>query len=206
MPVYFVDTSILCNVLPVPGRDQHRADVVREFLELQRESAILILPIAAVIEAGNFIAQIPDGGLRRQTAGTFADVLGQVISQRAPWTLHQPTWDAQFLRRFIDGADTGSTLIQHAQARLGAGDLSILTERAAYRARTGNFGTCVYGHATRTLKPMTRPTMGASRQAAESRARRNDRRRGRPSCRCKGAQALRREQRGHHLASPASQP
>lgn len=36
---------------------------------------------------------------------------------------------------FIAGANTGMDLVQHAVNRLGAGDLSILAERAAYAKR-----------------------------------------------------------------------
>jgi hypothetical protein len=40
---------------------------------------VLILPVTALIETGNFIAHIPDGNARRKTAQTFEELLRLVI-------------------------------------------------------------------------------------------------------------------------------
>jgi hypothetical protein len=136
-PVSFVDTSILCNLLPVPGRDQHREDVAKELQAKQQAGEVLVLPITAVVETGNFIGQIANGAARRRTAETFDAVLRAVLAGQAPWQIHQFPWDADFLRRFLDGAGTGSTMIQHAVNGVGGGDLCILAERDAYQRRTG---------------------------------------------------------------------
>jgi hypothetical protein len=77
MTVSFVDTSILCNMLPVPGRDQQRDEVIEELREKLAEGETLILPVTAVIETGNFVAQLKDG--------------------RAPWRLHEFERGATFL-------------------------------------------------------------------------------------------------------------
>jgi hypothetical protein len=135
--VYFVDTTILCNLLPVFGRDQDRAIVLTELSAREAAKSQLILPVAAVIETGNFIAQIADGAARRTTATLFSDLLTMICEDRAPWRLHQFTWGSEFLQTLITGANTGSSLIEHAQAKLGAADVSILAERDAYRTRTG---------------------------------------------------------------------
>ena len=137
MTVWFVDTSVFCNLLPVPGFDQHRAEVTAEYRERLDRRHALILPVTAVVETGNFVAQLPDGRLRRRTAQLFTDVLRLVVQGRAPWTLHEFSWGIEFLSRFLDGADTTSTLVEHAANKLGAGDLCILTERQTYTVRTG---------------------------------------------------------------------
>jgi len=66
--VSFVDTSILCNLLPIPGRDENRAEVIAQFHAKAAAREVLIMPVTAVIEAGNFIAQLGNGGIRRSTA------------------------------------------------------------------------------------------------------------------------------------------
>lgn len=50
--------------------------------------------------------------------------------------LHDVAWNKKFLEKFLDGSDTGMSYAQHAQSKVGAGDLCILTERDHYRERT----------------------------------------------------------------------
>ncbi|MFI5720477.1 hypothetical protein [Nocardia sp. NPDC051750] len=135
--VVFVDTSILCNLVPVPGRDQDREYVQQELkLRLARREEF-ILPITTVVETGNFIAQLDNGGLRRSTAQRLADILRLICAGRAPWILHDVPWNRKFLEQLLDGADTQADYVTHAQNRIGTGDLCILTERHQYYQRTG---------------------------------------------------------------------
>ena len=64
--VIFIDTSILCNIVPVPGFNQDQEEVRAEMKELVEKKAKFVLPITAVIETGNHIAQLPDGDKRRK--------------------------------------------------------------------------------------------------------------------------------------------
>ncbi|HEY0167839.1 MAG TPA: hypothetical protein VGB75_12435 [Jatrophihabitans sp.] len=137
MTVSFIDTSILCNLLPVPGRDQGRAEVVAEFANRRARGETFILPVTAIIETGNFIAQVPDGRMRRATAQVFADLISLVAEGKAPWTMHQFLWEGDYLRRLVAGSGTAMTLVEHAVNGLGGGDLCILAERDLYRARSG---------------------------------------------------------------------
>ncbi|WP_113700207.1 hypothetical protein [Nonomuraea lactucae] len=132
--VEFVDTSVLCNLLDIPGKNQDRDAVTRQLTEDKR-GCRLILPVTAVIEAGNHIAQLPDGRLRRDYAGKLSELLEIVIDGRAPWVLHTVVWGADFLRSLIAGAGTGIPLSDHAMSKLGLGDLCILAERELYRSR-----------------------------------------------------------------------
>ncbi len=134
--VELVDTSVFCNLLPVPGRDTDRDEVVNEFKQKQQEGITLILPVTTVIETGNFIAQVDDGRLRRTTAQKFELVMRLVIEGKAPWTLHAFTWGAEFLEKLLAGGGTQTTLVDHAIARVGTGDLCILTERQIYMERS----------------------------------------------------------------------
>lgn len=136
-PIVFIDTSILCNVVPVPGRDQHATEVLAEMAERLRSGHNFILPITAVIETGNFIAQLPGGSQRRAAAMRLSELLRLVCEGKAPWVLHDLAWNRSFLVSFLAGSTTGMTYVEHAQSQLGAGDLCILTERDHYRERTG---------------------------------------------------------------------
>ncbi|WP_035749940.1 hypothetical protein [Parafrankia discariae] len=136
-PIWFVDTSILCNILEIPERDQERARVLDELGRRRSLDESLILPSAVVVETGNHIAQVKSGFHRRDTAIRFAKMLELVAEGKAPWSLNSSAWDGDFLRKLVDGGATGLGLVDHAVQGLGCGDLSILVEREIYRERTG---------------------------------------------------------------------
>lgn len=131
--VEFIDTSVLLELLDVPGKaSQHE----RVKVELQRKArtVTMILPTAAIIETGNHICGLSNGYERRDRAVKFSQLLDLSVRARAPWQLHRATWDERLLKALRDGARTGQDLIEHATRRsLGAGDLSILAERDLYR-------------------------------------------------------------------------
>lgn len=100
--VAFIDTSVLCNIVPVPGRAQDHEEVIAEMSERLGRGVEFILPITAVIETGNFIAQIADGRQRRTAAEKLRDILKFVAAGEAPWILHDFPWDATFLTELLD--------------------------------------------------------------------------------------------------------
>jgi hypothetical protein len=136
-PVVFVDTSVLCNLLSVPNKDQHREEIAAELVE-RRKTCNLVLPITAIIETGNHIAQIGDGygNARRECAQKFSRLIEMMIAREAPWVLHSIEWDERYLRTLLDGAGTGSSLVDLATHKFGCGDLSILAEVERYLSRT----------------------------------------------------------------------
>ncbi|WP_210424411.1 hypothetical protein [Gephyromycinifex aptenodytis] len=136
-PIAFIDTSVLCNLIPVPGMDQSSAEIKTELKVRLAEGWQFILPITSVIETGNHIAHLSDGRLRRATADTFVKIMQLVQQGKAPWLLHDVPWDADFLKLLLAGADTGSGYVDNATRGVGAGDLCILTERLTYQARSG---------------------------------------------------------------------
>ncbi|MER5629451.1 hypothetical protein [Streptomyces nitrosporeus] len=143
--VEFVDTSVLCNLLGVPGKCQDRERVIEELKRRrERRGTDLLLPVTAVIETGNHIAQVADGRARRTCAERLSGVLVTVIEGKAPWALNEVEWDAAHLRALVDGGTTGSTLIEHACNRLGCGDLNILVERDRYLARTSGIRATIW--------------------------------------------------------------
>lgn len=133
--VEFVDTSILCNILDVPGKNQHRSQVAGQLKQKRADGCSLILPVTGVIETGNHIAQLGDGAHRRDRAQRLSALLTLVIEGKAPWVLHSLEWGEDFLRRLLSGGDTNIALEDHCMTGLGLGDLCILTEMAVYRSR-----------------------------------------------------------------------
>ncbi len=132
-----MDTSILVEILNVPGRNANR-EVVLEQLRARRadRSVTLLLPTATVIETGNHIHQVADGHARRRCAGGFAELLAQTVAGRAPWELLNAKWDGPLLEAIRGGAGTGMDLVDHAAKRcLSCADLSVVAERDVYRSR-----------------------------------------------------------------------
>lgn len=126
--IVLLDTSVLMNVLDVPGFNQHRTDVLAQFYDYVNDGAHLFIPMAAVFEAGNHIAQLAHGGLRRQTARRFAQAVRDALNDAAPWKPIRPhdlDMLSSWLAEFPDAAMAG----------LGMGDLSIKKEWEAHCAR-----------------------------------------------------------------------
>ena len=103
-----VDTSVLLNVLD-------------RFGELLDAGASILLPLGAVFETGNHIADVPDGRQRRRYAAAFTDQVQRALKREAPWTL-APLPDADQLLGWLD------TFPDEAMKRLGMVDLSIRKE------------------------------------------------------------------------------
>lgn len=133
--VTFIDTSVLCNVLEVPGFCQDSKRIKSEMRERMTAGEKFILPMTAVIETGNHIAHIPNGDSRRKAAVKFSELIELVITQRAPWTLNHFEWGEDFLFTLKSGCNTGISLVDHATAEFGTGDLCILAEREIYKER-----------------------------------------------------------------------
>ena len=120
--VVLVDTCVLLNILDVPGFNQDREDVLADLTAmLDADDVTLLLPFAAIIEAGNHIAQLPDGRVRRDVAAKFCQEVCSAIDGNSPWT---PT-------QAMEIRDLRSWLVEypdHAMRGVGLADLSILKE------------------------------------------------------------------------------
>jgi len=142
-PVYFVDSSILVELLKVPGKcDPARLKRVQEDMKRhEQERAQYVLPVTTIIEVGNHISQAP--GDTYACAKRFSDIVKKTADGEAPWQLRPVTWDAEYLCSLLRGDSTGVDLTTHLsmtkndrQAPLGAGDVSILVERDRFAERT----------------------------------------------------------------------
>lgn len=130
--VTFIDTSVLCELLEVPGMCSKHEDIRTEFeLRADEEGERFVIPITAVIETGNHIAQ--SGGDRRAAAERFVGFLAAAGSSEAPFTVHRLSWDDDFLTELCAGNATGQPFIDLASAKMGAGDVAILVERDRFK-------------------------------------------------------------------------
>lgn len=127
--VAIVDTSIFCNILNIPNMNSSRSKVVDDFKKLVEEDTSFLLPMAAVYETGNHIAQLPNGGNRRRFAEVFVQQVQQAIHGDAPWIILQvPTLEeiGMWLIEFPDSA----------MRNVSMGDLSIIKEWEKAKKRT----------------------------------------------------------------------
>lgn len=138
MGVVFIDTSVLLNILKVPDKAQNVEAVKAQLTSYHQNGSTLLLPITAVIETGNHIAQIKGHKYEKKTcAQKFSDMLGAVSTGDAPWAPNELTWNSTFITRIISGVNTGQRLEHLLEAgRFGAGDLAILAEAQEYKDRS----------------------------------------------------------------------
>ncbi|KKZ11148.1 MAG: hypothetical protein TQ37_07710 [Candidatus Synechococcus spongiarum 15L] len=122
--IVIVDTSILLNVLDVPGRNQNRKSVFRDFEACISRKATFLVPLGVVLETSNHIARISDGNKRRKHAEAFRDEMTKALAGDPSWGLillrdgkHEQQLHS-WLNGFPDEATRGIGLV----------DLSIIRE------------------------------------------------------------------------------
>jgi hypothetical protein len=132
--VQFIDTSVLCNLLAVPGRISLPVkEIQQEFVARFDAGTRFVLPITTIVETGNFIAQCT--GDRRGAAQRFCDALRAAASRTPPWLIAETAWDSQFITELLAGNGTSTSMVDHfTHKTLGSGDLTILVERDRYAA------------------------------------------------------------------------
>lgn len=133
--VVFLDSSVLFNLLDVPGKSGDRQSVVAEFQRLTHSGSTFVFPITAVIETGNVIAQLADGHSRRTCMERFVDLLRRALTMAIPMAVSGVPWDPDFLTALIDGAGDRMPLVEFAMTGIGSGDASLLMEMDRYRAK-----------------------------------------------------------------------
>jgi len=119
--ICLIDTTVFCNVVPVPGRDQDCQGVRAQLREHVLEGVTLLLPLATIVETGNHVARQPDGNVRRDTASRFVSMVKQAIEGRTPFVptpFLEPAALLEWLDQFPD----------YAVAGMGLGDLSIVKD------------------------------------------------------------------------------
>lgn len=119
--IVIVDTSVLLNIMNVPDRNQRKDEVLNRLGALIEAGDHLFIPMAAIVEVGNHIAQVRNGAQRRAAAERFVREVRSALADEAPWKpINFPSNQEVlgWLDAFPDSATQG----------IGMGDLSIKKE------------------------------------------------------------------------------
>ena len=122
--IVIVDSSVLLNIIDVPGRNQRRMEVLDRLAALIDSEDHLFIPMAAIVEVGNHIAHVANGAHRRAAAQRFVKEVRSALADEAPWKpINFPSNQEvlSWLDAFPDSATNG----------VGMGDLSIRQEWAS---------------------------------------------------------------------------
>jgi hypothetical protein len=142
--VTFVDTSVLCNLLDVPLMSDRSAEVKAEARARGEHGERFVLPVTAVIETGNHIANVKQGD-RRAAAERFVGLIQAIREDHTSWVLHEVEWDDAFLVALCAGSTTGQPFVDLAgHGLLGAGDVAILVERERFKARSAHLDVRIW--------------------------------------------------------------
>ena len=124
--ICILDSSILLELLQVPGKSQDAQGIQAEFRRRAEDGAQFIVPLAAIIETGNHIGQADRD--RYRVAGRFRRLVMSSLDGSAPFVVHPfpdpEAWRAM-MERFAEWASRGS----------GLGDLTILRTFEYHRQR-----------------------------------------------------------------------
>lgn len=127
--VHFIDTSILCNILKIPGKCQDYEKVTTEFKNLVNNSFNrLLLPLATIIETGNHIAHVSDGTQRKNLAKKFEELLVKTADNEAPWEYYRFDISQEQLKDIATDFPNKALSL-----RMGVGDLSIIQAYNKYK-------------------------------------------------------------------------
>jgi hypothetical protein len=129
--ICIVDTSILLELLNVPKKTAQHKAIVDEFEKRQAAREQFLLSMAVLIETGNHIAHVDDGGARRDRAERFVALAKGALAGESPFAPtpfpsgeEVVTWLADFPDRATEGlglADRSLIALWEAQRALNAG-------------------------------------------------------------------------------------
>ncbi|MCY4069374.1 MAG: hypothetical protein OXE79_09780 [Acidimicrobiaceae bacterium] len=129
--VVFVDTSVIVRLIGLDGEQPANA-VAAEFERRREAGQRFVLPVTALVEAGNIVVRQTSD--RRRFAERLQKVIEEANQPNPPWILHQVTLDQQFADELLAGNSTGSDLVGLlGDGRLGTGDVAILVERDQFK-------------------------------------------------------------------------
>lgn len=142
--VTFIDTSVLCELLGVPGKSNaETSGRLRIEMEQRHQTGErFVLPVTTIIETGNHIAQCD--GNRYEVAGRLVRLLQMAANGQSPWLVLQTNYGQEFLAALCAGDSTGQTLPSLAAMKVGAGDVALLVERDTFVANSAVTGASVW--------------------------------------------------------------
>jgi hypothetical protein len=135
--VLIIDTSILCVWLKIPGKETCGTTVdkwdksrVDHKLKCEIEAGTdLILPLAAIVEAGNLICQI-NGSYRYELAHALEKIVADAADAQTPWgafTAQASLWDCENLKKLANKWAT-----ELVQQNISVGDATMIALAAYY--------------------------------------------------------------------------
>lgn len=83
--IVLIDTSVYLNVLDVPGFNQDRKEILREFQSRIQDNDHFLLPLAVVWETGNHVAHLANGQMRRTYAQKLVDDVKKAFNEETPY-------------------------------------------------------------------------------------------------------------------------
>lgn len=139
MKVLIVDTCLACVWMRIPGKEEagpenDRWNYERVNAKIESEIAedtLLVLPLASIIETGNFIAQINRHD-RMPFVTSFGNIIQQSINGDSPWTTfcrQNALWEANHLRGVV-----ARWMAMNQEDKHSFGDVSILDVATEYRS------------------------------------------------------------------------
>ncbi len=119
--VHFIDTSVLTELLNIPGFNERHEEINAEYLQLDKAGDTFVLSMAVLVETGNHIAHVPDGNMRRQIASMLASLVKDALDGKSRWNV-MPEISPKVLKAILD------QLPMQAQQGTGFGDVSIIEQ------------------------------------------------------------------------------
>jgi hypothetical protein len=131
--ICLIDATVLCELLPVPGKSQRHQQVRTDFDQRKAAAHEMFLPFATLIEVGNHVGQVSDANQRRQVSIKFVDIVRKAMDGGQPFEMFRIP-ERRDVARWLDAFPNWSPVLG-----AGLGDLSIKIEwerlRSANRKR-----------------------------------------------------------------------
>jgi hypothetical protein len=124
--ICIVDTSILVELLNLPGLATDHNGLVADFARRQAAREQFLLPMAVLVETGNHVAQIPSGAARRKSADDFVQFANLSLRGETPFTPTPLPVLPDIIAWLADFPD-------HAMRGVGLADRSLIALWAAQR-------------------------------------------------------------------------
>lgn len=155
MNVRFIDTSIMTNILDVPGRNAEREVVMAELKEAINSKDTLILPAATIIETGNHIVHSQNS---YNVATEFCKYLRKTANGEAPWIIYEKQLQKDDLLYIADNWGT------YVASGTGIGDMSIIRVYKKYIETEPAIGTVMIWSLDTHLSSYRQENIGMSRR------------------------------------------
>lgn len=132
-----LDTTILLNILNVPGRNQDKDKVRADFQTYINAECLFIIPYVVAVEVGNHISQKGDGRVRRERASQFVNMMRSAFNNETPFKISsfdlKKEWQT-WIDEFVDSAGQNKTPDKPNEG-MSLTDLSIIKEYEALQAK-----------------------------------------------------------------------